>query len=112
MSALREVRMALTPTGAPRIDGAELLSRGRATRYRSGAMPTQALMSEAVARKLVAAAVEAVARSQELLEQVRRRPGGQPAGGKHPRAPQRPNGGTRSPGRPRRRPAGDDRGEG
>ena len=64
--------MALSPPSAPRIDGAELLSRGRATRYRSGAMPTQALVSKAVARKLVAAAVEAVARSQELLEQVRR----------------------------------------
>jgi len=64
--------MALSPTGAPRIDGAELLSQGRATRYRSGAMPTQALMSEAPAHMLVGATVETVARSQELLEQVRR----------------------------------------
>ena len=66
--------MALSPTSAPRIDGAELLSQGRGTppATAAGAMPAQALMSEAVARKLVAAAVGAVARSQVLLEQVRR----------------------------------------
>lgn len=66
--------MAVSPTGGPRIDGAEPLSAGcgNPSATAAGAMSTQALMSEAQARKLVTAAVEAVARSQELLEQVRR----------------------------------------
>ncbi|MGD9527864.1 hypothetical protein [Pseudonocardia sp.] len=73
MAPVAHGRSAHPPTGVPRIDGAELLSQGYVTppATAAGAMPTQALMSEAVARKLVAAAVDAVARSQELLEQVR-----------------------------------------